>query len=241
MKKIKKSLPSILSLEDKKYLRSYTRYFRALGMKDGLIEIDVEEYDINDIDFSEIKSFSNNFKIEVTEELQEIFSKIFNFIYEKGLYDDNPDVDDINYRRVEIEIDTITETISVSDFYTYYDTSDTRVLVYDDEEEIEPLFGAVIEMANNENIRDSIFTLKFYGSGDSGYIESNFENNLSVPTNVEDWCYQQLSNNYGGWEINEGSQGEFVFDLNSREITLNFIENVEQNVTNTIFEEEFSN
>jgi hypothetical protein len=62
--------------------------------------------------------------------------------------------------------------------------------------------------------------LKYNGGGDSGYIESDFENGEPSPGAVEEWCYQQLEENFGGWEINEGSQGEFQFDFNEKTVIL---------------------
>ncbi len=64
------------------------------------------------------------------------------------------------------------------------------------------------------------YQLDYNGSGDSGYIESSFSNGGRVPANIEDWCYDVLERNYGGWEINEGSQGYFVFDTKNNIIEL---------------------
>jgi len=70
--------------------------------------------------------------------------------------------------------------------------------------------------------------LRYNGSGDSGYIESEFEDGSEVPSSVEDWAYQQLESLHGGWEINEGSDGSFVFDLDNGTITLRHSYNEEQ-------------
>jgi len=85
------------------------------------------------------------------------------------------------------------------------------------------------------------YYFQYNGSGDSGYIESNFEENGdALPTSIEDWCYRQLEDNFGGWEINEGSDGEFKFNFNDMTITLNHTYNTEENSTDTIFEESFA-
>jgi len=86
---------------------------------------------------------------------------------------------------------------------------------------------------------DGYLTLKYNGGGDSGYIESDFENGEPSPGAVEEWCYQQLSDNFGGWEINEGSQGEFQFDFNEKTVILQHTYNTMLDETNTIWEEEF--
>ena len=89
---------------------------------------------------------------------------------------------------------------------------------------------------------DGILTVTYNGSGDSGYLESSFEENGShVPAGIEDWCYGELSRNYGGWEINEGSDGNFIFDFNTKIVTLNHTENIEENASDTYFEQSFAN
>lgn len=244
---VKQSLQNILTTEEKKYLRSYTRYLRSFGMRDGLVEIDFSDGfgEISDIDWNEITSFSNNFKVDITDELTDIFKKIFDFIDEENLL---PELDtgdsDINYRRLEIEIDGMNQKISVSDYYTYYDMSETESTEFYDEEDeeeksIEPLFDSIEEEIKREGGNYSFLTLPFQGGGDSGYIEDNFDEGFGVPSQVENWCYRQLENRYGGWEINEGSQGEFHFDMKTKTIHLNFTANVEKDETNTIFEESF--
>jgi hypothetical protein len=42
--------------------------------------------------------------------------------------------------------------------------------------------------------------------------------------------YKQLENHMGGWEINEGSQGRFVFNNESKDVILEFQENQEEEV-----------
>ena len=81
----------------------------------------------------------------------------------------------------------------------------------------------------------------FNGGGDSGYLEGDFsETRDGVPTEIEDWCYNQLSDNFGGWEINEGSDGQFIFDFENRTIHLEHTFNTEENESETLYEENFS-
>jgi hypothetical protein len=81
--------------------------------------------------------------------------------------------------------------------------------------------------------------LKYNGGGDSGYIESNFESGQPVPPEIEEWCYQELEENFGGWEINEGSQGEFQFYFDKKYVILSHAYNIEESISNTLWEEEF--
>jgi hypothetical protein len=48
-----------------------------------------------------------------------------------------------------------------------------------------------------------------------------------------------LENRYGGWEINEGSQGNFEIDLDNKEITLNHTYNIDETGRDTLLEEKF--
>ena len=88
---------------------------------------------------------------------------------------------------------------------------------------------------------NGILTLSYNGSGDSGFVESSFdENGDSVPSTIEDWCYNQLESHFGGWEINEGSDGEFIFNFNDMTIELSHTYNTEENEQDTIYEESFA-
>jgi hypothetical protein len=82
---------------------------------------------------------------------------------------------------------------------------------------------------------DGIARLDYSGGGDSGYLESSFDGGGRVPKEVEDWCYRVLEDNYGGWEINEGSQGYFLFNVTNRTIELEHTYNEEVEKSDTIF------
>jgi len=75
--------------------------------------------------------------------------------------------------------------------------------------------------------------VSYEGSGDSGYIEDKMvldgDEDITIPADLETWMYNQLGN-YGGWEINEGSQGKFVFDFKNGTITLSHGENYEDDL-----------
>ena len=84
--------------------------------------------------------------------------------------------------------------------------------------------------------------VKFDGNGDSGQIEQAEDESgsiINVSANVEDWCYNQLESNYGGWEINEGSSGQFIFDLDNNTCELEFGWNNENTECDTLYEEKF--
>jgi hypothetical protein len=45
---------------------------------------------------------------------------------------------------------------------------------------------------------------------------------------VEEVCYDKLGSSHGGWEINEGSYGTFIFDVPTRKVTLEYNERIEE-------------
>ena len=78
--------------------------------------------------------------------------------------------------------------------------------------------------------------VSFNGGGDSGYIENDvniykdpiIERPLGDFPGLEDYLYDML-NEYGGWEINEGSQGYFRIDTRAGTVELFFTWNEYQN------------
>lgn len=236
---------NLLTPEDKQYLRRVCRYLGSLGMRDGSIEMDVDsgwDFDFSEIDWNDQTHFANNYSAEVPDGLTPIYKKIADYIQETNLYR-TPQHDDINYERIDFDIDCQKGEISVNHWYTYYDRGDSNSVTWDAEDGKE-IFeewekDGVLEDLDIPN--DGSLTIKYNGSGDSGYIESSFEEiGDQVPSAIEDWCYTQLERNFGGWEINEGSDGEFVFDFHNTTIELNHTYNIEENATDTIYEESFA-
>lgn len=234
-------MKNLLTEDEKKYLNRICRYLGSLGMEDAFVEfeMDTSYFDCDDIDWKNVTHFSNNYTAEVPEGLIPIFQKALYYVCENDLVK-QPDVDDINWGRVTIDIDCKTKEISVSYDYSYYDVGDsesvTHSLEEDDSEELMELFDT---LENDDEINDRVLQLDYNGSGDSGYLEDDFTNGDSVPAVVSDYAYRMLENNFGGWEINEGSQGNFEIDLDRKEITLNHTSNIEETERDTVWEEKF--
>jgi hypothetical protein len=238
----------VLTPEDKKYLRKVSNYLNSLGMIDGSIELDVDSpWDFNfndDIDWEYMTHFTNNYTAEIPSGLIPILKKIANYVEDNGLFnpDDNSE-EEMNWSRFDFDIDTKRQEISVNYWWSFYARGEGNSMEWDDEEgkDIFEEWEKDGVLDDLEVPNDGILTLKYNGSGDSGYIESYFEENVDgVPTSIEDWCYRQLENNFGGWEINEGSDGEFIFNFNEMTIELNHTYNVEENAHDTIYEESFA-
>jgi len=228
----------ILTPEEKKYLGKVSRYLSSLGMKYGDIIFEMASDD-EEISYSENyfpTHFENNYIAEIPDGLVPILKKIIDYFDDADLFSKLPDGSDIDYQRFEITIDGVKREISLTHVYSYYSEGDSTGIEYDD----------MIEEWEEKGVFDDVsipeygyLTLKYNGYGDSGYIESDFDNGDPSPGAVEEWCYQQLQDNFGGWEINEGSQGEFRFDFNEKTVILSHTYNTIVDESNTIWEEEF--
>lgn len=232
--------PEILTNDELKYLRSMCRYLGSLGMKEGSIELPLEGYfsvDDSIRALMNIKHFDNNYRADVPEGLIEIFLKILNYIDEENLVRE-PDVEDVNYEKIEFILSCRDQSLTVSHYYNYFSQSDgeSTDLNSEDYEELPGLISDLKQSHPNAKI----LTLSYNGSGDSGYIEDSFEEGGEAPANVADWCYNKLESFYGGWEINEGSQGYFQFDLNSGTASLEHTNNLEEEEFYTIYETKFN-
>ena len=228
----------ILTPEEKKYLGKVSRYIASMGMKHGDINFEMEPDD-EEISYSEYgfpTHFDNNYYAEIPDGLVPILKKIIDYVDDDGLYSNLPDGSDIDYQRFEITISGVKKEIALTHIYSYYSEGDSTGIEYDDMIEEWEEKGVFDDTSIPE---DGYLVLKYNGGGDSGYIESDFENGEPSPGAVEEWCYQQLEENFGGWEINEGSQGEFQFDFNEKTVILSHTYNTMLDSSNTIWEEEF--
>lgn len=238
-------MKNILTPEEKKYLNTIGRYLNSLAMKEGTIsiELDYEQHSVDEdtIDWKYVTHFDNNYRADIPEGLIPILKKVWSYIVNEDLYR-LPNVDAINYNTIEIEIDSVDKSLTVKNYITYYTEDGGNTIEFDSEEDKEMVDNWMDEdLKDTEVPEDGILTIKYNGSGDSGYIEGNFEETGDpVPAGIEDWCYKELESNYGGWEINEGSQGQFIFNLNDSTITLEHTYNVQEDESRTLFEEKFS-
>jgi hypothetical protein len=233
-------MKSLLTTEEKKYLRVVSNYLNSLGMRDGVIDFDVDYgdlFDPSEINWNQVTHFSNNYRAEIPNNLIDILKKVMNKSSSKF---DTPTEDSINWENVSITIDTKEKVLTILHSWSYTTEGDTVTTEWDytEEEDVDKMFKDLEESLEDDE-RGEILVLRYDGGGDSGYIESDFENGERSPDEVENWCYQQLEENFGGWEINEGSQGEFQFDFNEKTVILSHTYNIEESKSNTLWEEEF--
>ena len=235
-------MESVLTKEEKLNLRKTAYYLRSFGMNFGSIELHSDyvdySFDFSEINWDEIDSFSNNYKIKIPQVLFPIIKKILNSNNSEFNYKEEP-----FWEGIEILIDAVKFTITLSHHYSYYSTSDAESITFDSEDDQRLIDGfgkSVIELGG-QIPQNGVLTLKYDGGGDSGYLEGDFVEGPAVPKDIEDWCYNELEENFGGWEINEGSSGYFYFDFDNKELTLQHTDNVEVSAENSLYEESFSN
>jgi hypothetical protein len=238
-------MAEILTPEEKKYLNRTCNYLASLGMTEGTIDInlDSDHYDLSheDIDWKYVQHFDNNYRAELPEGLLPILKKVMNYVVNEGVFE-SPDIESMSYQNISIEIDCSRKELTVTHDYSYYSRDEGSSIAYDSDED-KARFDKWMEedMQDVEVPSDGILTLSYNGGGDSGYIESSFdETSDAVPASIEDWCYSQLESHFGGWEINEGSDGRFIFNFNNSTVDLDHTFNTEENAANTLFEENFS-
>jgi hypothetical protein len=238
-------MAEILTPEEKKYLNRTCNYLASLGMTEGTIDInlDSDHYDLSheDIDWKYVQHFDNNYRAEIPEGLLPILKKVMNYVVDEGVFE-SPDIESMSYQNISIEIDCSRKELTVTHDYSYYSRDEGSSIAYDSDED-KARFDKWMEedMQDVEVPSDGILTLSYNGGGDSGYIESSFdETSDAVPASIEDWCYSQLESHFGGWEINEGSDGRFIFNFNNSTVDLDHTFNTEENAANTLFEENFS-
>lgn len=222
----------ILLPEDKKYLRTFSRYLNSLGIEEGEIFFYSANDGIDDMEINRLRYFENSRTAEVTNELKKILIKIIsNF--------DIGEIDGSDYHSVIFKIDTTEKKVFLIDQYGISEPSDTQSNSWDlsDDDEIGEIFEEISGLYSDK----SILELEYNGSGDSGYIESSFTNGERVPSDVENWCYNALENLHGGWEINEGSQGKFLFNIKDKIIELYHSYNEMSEEEYEIFSESFTN
>ena len=173
---------------------------------------------------SGIQWFELNTEDNISNAIENIIQEIIE-IYEDKLYDigpgslDNPNEyftasgeiipDEGKFIFTEIDY----QGYDTEDSGTYYDKDD-----YEEDDSMYDTFIAVGKFL--DEIRATSATVGYSGGGDSGAVDNNYESENGsgiIPDNIENICYSLLEE-YGGWEINEGSQGNIVFTKDEIEV-----------------------
>lgn len=215
-----------LSEKDKKTLDIFSMYLQSYASKVGKYNIEISTDGDVYWDYLYWRGDNTTMMIDSYDAIDELIKRIFDENEDTMLdhfsSDDRGQVVAIvncNDRTLRFKSDvTVMDVQYSSQEYTFDDISNRTI-----KEWLNEITGAYVSGE-----------IHYEGSGDSGYIESDiyFNNNTrgDYPTELENWMYDQLGQ-YGGWEINEGSQGDFHFNFDKKTISLSHGENYETDET----------
>ena len=151
-------------------------------------------------------------------------------------------IDEDSLSSVEMKIIPSERKIQLIGYYYEYQTDDSEVTEADlpNDEEINNLID------NFELEGHTKLYIEFNGGGDDGEIllrevKSENHNELlnlrgDVYRPLINFIYRMLESEYGGWENNEGAEGEFVIDLEEKNVTLYFSRNFAVDKAEVLFE-----
>lgn len=229
----------ILTTDEKKYLNRVSNYLNSMGMDEGIIYLETQDGqpEFTDIFWNTFSHFDNNNRAAIPDGLISILDKIFKHIEKNELFVSPQE--EVSSSKLVINIFTDTKKINVLFDYFYYSESEPAIITWNRDSEIIEKMESILEEAEI-SAPDNELTIKYDGGGDSGYLNSDFEETHDeVPKSIQDWCYEQLEINFGGWEINEGSYGKFFFNFKKGLISLVNSQNYEDNDDLVVFSENF--
>jgi hypothetical protein len=199
----------------KNKLRILFKYLKGMGIDNITFNVDLE----NGIQWFEL-NMEYNSSSAIENIVQEIIEEYEDKLYELGPGTlDNPN----EYFQVSGQIIPNEGKFIFTEIdYQGYDTEGSGTYYdKDDYEEDDSMYDTFIEVGKFlDEIRANSATVGYSGGGDSGAVDNNYESENGsgmVPSNIENICYDLLEE-YGGWEINEGSQGNIVFTKNEIEV-----------------------
>jgi len=227
--------------KDIKSLDFFSKYLTSMGVK-GYAEMEMhygDYFGTFEYKKGEIPShLSNNYRVEVPPFIFPVINKVMEEAYK--VYYELDINEELSYERIDLTINTKEKEIIVELYGSYYGSESGGGISWDlDEEEPGSILHKIFETLSEIGPEKKEFRLSYNGSGDSGYIEDSFYSGESVPADIEDWCYRQLENNYGGWEINEGSDGYFLFNMEEKTVSLDHTYNTEESISENLFRENY--
>ena len=141
---------------------------------------------------------------------------------------------DTDCYRYQVRIDGESRVFEIDGIYTSYgeDETDGSSVSFDNDEDVKE----AIRIKREEGLIPP-YSVTFDGGGDSGYVEDTMEDKYGkrfpIPAPLETVCYNLLED-FGGWEINEGSFGSILFDESEEEAYLNFVWRTEEPARDTL-------
>jgi hypothetical protein len=199
----------------KNKLRIICKYLKGMGIDKAPFRIDFE---------NGVQWFELDVPYDISDTIRYSISEILE-IYEDDLYEIGPgSLNNPNeYFTVSGEIIPSENKIIIEgvDFQGYNTEGSGSHYDIEDYEEGESVYNYFIQVRKFlDEIKSDSITITYEGGGDSGYIQNHYESSNGggdVPAGIEDICYKLLEE-FGGWEINEGSQGSIMLSRNEIDV-----------------------
>lgn len=206
-----------LSPEERKTIKQFFVYTKSNGADTASIDANFEYGNLTYIG----NMYGDNGRLipkfpPMEPIIEKIFDKVDTDNFEPEFYES-----DVEFFNVDLIFDADSKKIIVECNYSTPDEEEAF-----DESEINDM--DVFKEYTDKGVSEIICS--YNGGGDSGYVDGDMSvdgERENTPAFLEDMCYDALSG-FGGWEINEGSQGNIVFNLRDKTITVNHAWNTEE-------------
>ena len=208
--------------EQAKTLKLFAYYAQGYGKKEVNTLINTQDCQE---DWRDDEWYGDGSNLESYEAIDNCINQIIeeHDLFEKLMSDCD------NRGQLNINIDCVERTLEINAFETKFDTNPSSDMLELSDIESEDLIKIFNYMKSKKYSKGVV---EFGGGGDSGEVESRIEYDgkftKQIPKGVESFFYEWLENHFGGWEINEGSQGKFVFNADEGNLELLFEENTEE-------------
>ena len=208
--------------EELKSLKLFSYYLQSHGIKKAEMQVYVEDCGVG---YMPDNAYGDGGHAELYDAIRETLE---NIVEANELHSQGNDCD--NRGSLNFFIDCVERTLEAEYDEYVVGTNEMSDSKYIDDDDLDGDEKDALDSFLNEISKtgDKVY---FNGGGDSGEIDSKTDNGVEVPTDVLNFLYSWLENFYGGWEINEGSQGSFDFDPSERAVFLDFGENTEETVS----------
>ena len=141
--------------------------------------------------------------------------------YGQEIWDESQNDWGSDYYRVDINVSLSERKIIITS-----DIEEQKADTSSDEYDV--INNTSVQSFLDENNIDYL-EVSYSGGGDDGYIEDDGYdddgNQYSLSNDLEEFLYDKLNGNFGGWEINEGSSGKFIIQRETVEIEHEWYEN----------------
>lgn len=211
-----------LTPEQKKTLQLFSYYVQSHGENEANITVTLDNCNI---DWIPDYAYGNSTRIDMYDTIltliEELSSK--DELFTNSHCEGRGELDwNIDCKEKKVKVISYQENFS-------YNTLGNSLYFDDVPEKFSDSFQSFIKKLSESSLVE--YRVSFNGSGDSGYIDEFIMDDISIsiPDDVMTILYDLLNNTLAGWEINEGSQGDFLFDLEEKVLELSVEENIQDN------------